>query len=387
MDYFKFRFMASISISALAACSFGWATQVQAQPTIASPTQANKSANLSAGGLDFANAKPLSLPQVSKAPSSQQQFAPTNVQKLFSSPGAVPGSNSGNGKLNQIQLAPVKDLSKAAAPQFNAVPLEFGTTSHPFTIERADALGDNTQYYYPYRAAGKLFFNIGTDTYVCSASLIKPGVLVTAAHCVANFGKRQFYSHWAYVPAYNNGLAPYGVWYGQQAWVMSSYYSGTDSCATSGIVCQDDVAVMTVYAGSALPGTVTGWLGYGWNGWGLNSSGQTLITQLGYPVGLDNGYLMERGDSQSYVSTSQSNNTIIGSNMNGGSSGGPWIVNFGIRPTGANNGTYPNPDTVIGVTSWGYISTLPKEQGAAPFTSGNITVLLNSACTAAPSTC
>lgn len=163
--------------------------------------------------------------------------------------------------------------------------------------------------------------------------------------------------------------------------------AGLTSCATSGIVCQDDVAVMTVYAGSALPGTVTGWLGYGWNGWGLNSSGQTLITQLGYPVGLDNGYLMERGDLQSYVSTSQSNNTIIGSNMNGGSSGGPWIVNFGIRPTGANNGTYPNPDTVIGVTSWGYISTLPKEQGAAPFTSGNITVLLNSACTAAPSTC
>ena len=35
-----------------------------------------------------------------------------------------------------------------------------------------------------------LFFKIGSSTYVCSASLIKRGVVVTAAHCVANFGRR-----------------------------------------------------------------------------------------------------------------------------------------------------------------------------------------------------
>ena len=29
---------------------------------------------------------------------------------------------------------------------------------------------------------------------MCSASLIKPGIVVTAAHCVANYGQHQFYS-------------------------------------------------------------------------------------------------------------------------------------------------------------------------------------------------
>jgi hypothetical protein len=39
------------------------------------------------------------------------------------------------------------------------------------------------------------------------------------------------------------------------------------------------------------------------------------------------------------------------------------------------------------VTSWGYTSTSPKQQGASPFTSTNIVPLVNSACTAYPSRC
>jgi hypothetical protein len=98
---------------------------------------------------------------------------------------------------------------------------------------------------------------------------------------------------------------------------------------------------------------------------------------------------MERNDSSGYVNAGLSNNTIIGSNMNGGSSGGPWIVNFGIKPTltGEIDGAAPNPNIVVGVTSWGYISLALKEQGASPFTSNNIVSLVNSACTSIPAAC
>jgi hypothetical protein len=65
--------------------------------------------------------------------------------------------------------------------------------------------------------------------------LIKPGIVVTAAHCVANFGQRQFYSNWQYVPAYRGGFAPYGVFTAKNAYVLSSYYIGTDPCAVSGV--------------------------------------------------------------------------------------------------------------------------------------------------------
>ncbi len=381
----NYHLAAKVSYIALFLSGIGLSTQVQAETTIKSPSQSSEAA----GGLDFAHAKAMPLPQISRAPSAGL-ISPAEAQKLFSSPGAVPGSNSGDGKQNPVQLAPKVDLGATPNSQLEVSPQEFGTSNHPFTTARANAAGDYTARFFPYDAAGKLFFKIGTSTYVCSASLIKPGLVVTAAHCVANFGQRQFYSGWLYVPAYNNGTAPYGSWTAREARVLTSYYNGTDSCAVKGVVCRDDVAVIALNKqGTSLPGNRTGWLGYGWNGWGYNGSGQALITQLGYPVALDSGALMERNDSQGFVSTSLSSNTVIGSLETGGSSGGPWAVNLGIQPVlnGTSFGTYANHNIVVGVTSWGYISTAIKQQGAAPFTSTNIKVLVAAECAASPGVC
>jgi V8-like Glu-specific endopeptidase len=269
-------------------------------------------------------------------------------------------------------------------------PEDFGSNNHPFTTARADLFTETTNTTYPYRAAGKLFFNEPAGTFICSASLIKRGIVVTAAHCVANYGKKQFYSGWQFVPAYRNGSAPYGVWTVRQAIVLTAYYNGTDNCAVYGVVCPDDVAVLILNTqNSGYVGTTVGWFGY-WYGGGFTSNGLTQITQLGYPAGLNNAVYMERNDSYGYKSSSNSNNTIIGSNMNGGSSGGPWLVNFGLpyTLTGESNGSgYSFTNAVVGVTSWGYTSNSPKEQGAAPFTSGNIQTLLNAACGATPGAC
>jgi V8-like Glu-specific endopeptidase len=342
--------------------------------------------------IDYVNAKALPLPRVSDSLAAQAQEDLFNL--LASQISQVTGGESepgyeGTGARNLVRLG----VPHAAAEESEetVTPDEFGTNNHPFSTAQADLLSHATNIYYPYRASGKLFFKIGTSTFVCSASLIKRGVVVTAAHCVANFGKGQFYSGWQFVPGYRNGSAPFGVWTVRQARVLTSYLNGTDPCAVSGIVCQDDVAVLTLNtsAAGAYPGTATGWYGYGWNGYGFTGSGLTQITQIGYPVCLDNGVLMERNDSYGFKSASNANNTIIGSLMCGGSSGGPWLVNFGIRPvlTGTTNGTASNPNVVVGVTSWGYTSTAPKEQGASPFTSGNIVSLVNAACTAVPAAC
>jgi hypothetical protein len=191
------------------------------------------------------------------------------------------------------------------------------------------------------------------------------------------------------VPGYRNGSAPFGTWSAQQVWIKTAYYNGTDNCAVYGVVCPDDVAVIILNSQNAsYPGTTAGWFGY-WYGGGFTSNGLTQITQLGYPVGLDNAALMERNDSQGFISSSNSNNTVIGSNMNGGSSGGPWLANFGLPSalTGETNGSFSPSNVLVGVTSWGYTSTGPKEQGAAPFTSGNIQLLLNLACGVTPAAC
>lgn len=181
----------------------------------------------------------------------------------------------------------------------------------------------------------------------------------TAAHCVANYGESQFYTGWQFIPGYRNGVTPYGIQTAYQAWILSSYYNGTDNCYVYGVICPDDVAAIIL---NEMPGTTiyvgkkTGFYGYGYDDYGFTSD-LTHITQLGYPAGLDNAAFMERTDSYGLSNTTYSNNTVIGSNMDGGSSGGPWLINFGkaLVLTGETNGSAPALNTVVGVTGWGHV--------------------------------
>lgn len=340
--------------------------------TTASPAQSGLAA------VDFVNAKPMPLPMSAVAP---------NLAEHAKSPavafGAAGFSAGGQGTGMQHPVF----LGESAFTEHGVASDQYGTGGIPFTTARVKGYGNNAQNYYPFRAAGKLFFNVPGGSAWCTAGLIKPGVIVTAAHCVADFGKSQFYSGWVFEPAFVNNIAPYGSYTGRTAIILTSYFNGTDSCAVSGIVCQDDVAVILLrQSAGTYPGTLTGWFGYGWNGYSFNSSSETLVAQLGYPAALDSGQVMERTDSQGGTVPSLSNNTVIGSLQTGGSSGGPWVANLGSPPalSGISNGTGAASNTVVGVTSWGYINTAVKEQGAAPFTTGNITVLVNAACTGAP---
>lgn len=90
--------------------------------------------------------------------------------------------------------------------------------------------------------------------------------------------------------------------------------------------------------------------------------------------------------------------------MTGGSSGGPWLVNFGTVPSidsGANLGNYSLPNVVVGVTSYGYSDVGLNVQGASFFGqnhefpapdyggygAGNIGALLQTMCNGQPDAC
>jgi hypothetical protein len=168
-------------------------------------------------------------------------------------------------------------------------------------------------------------------------------------------------SGWQFAPGYRNGVAPYGVWSVAQARVLDSEFSGTDKCAQAGGVCEDDIAILvlnskkTLTENLTMPATMP--VGMELVGIELVFTGQgvTHITQIGYPACLDNGELMERNDAQGVISSDFSNNTIIGSLMCGGSSGGNWMINFSVRPTltGTAADASAQPNTIVGVTSWG----------------------------------
>jgi V8-like Glu-specific endopeptidase len=347
------------------------------------------------GSPDFIHARPMPLPEATMSEDAVHGLI-SSVQTEhvnLGGSGLVPGSEGSGSRTEfapQFLGKPEVPESDVLQPDITLRPEDEGTSNLPFTTVRADLYGLDTNTNYPYRAAGKLFFDITSKGYSwCSGSMIKPGVVVTAGHCAAEFGKKAFHSGWEWVPGYSDGSAPYGVWTVAEAYVLTSYYNGTDSCAQSGVICEDDVAVLVLNTQkSEYVGNTVGWFGY-WYGGGFTSGGLAQITQLGYPGGLNSALYMERTDSQGYTSSADSNNHIIGSNENGGSSGGPWVENFGLPAalTGETNGSFPNSNVIVGVTSWGSTSLAPKNDGAAPFTSGNIQTLLNVACSVFPGAC
>jgi len=368
--------------------------QVSISGPVATYTQPRQTSQ-AVPAMDYANARPMPLPLVHKAPPGGPSLSTTVIPELlFGAPGFSEGNRGSavGGQTHELAEQLVK--AKQPGPQSDSDevgPEEYGTALQPYSTAEVNALGDKTASFYPYRATGKLFFNIGTAPFICSASLIKPGIIVTAAHCVANYGQRTFYSGWQYVPSYDNGTAPYGVWTVSAVRILTAYYDGTDNCAVAGVVCPDDVAVLVATPKNAVyPGSITGWYGYAWN-YGSNPQGLKHVTQLGYPRALDQGVLMQRNDAQGFIDPASSNNTIIGSLMTGGSSGGPWIINFGLPPTlseGVSFGAGTGYDYVIHVTSWGYKDNPEiKQQGASPFTDRNIMNLVNVVCTATPAAC
>jgi len=120
-------------------------------------------------------------------------------------------------------------------------------------------------------------------------------------------------------------------------------------------------------------GQVTGWFGYRTNALLPNHT-----KKIGYPAGFDGGEVMHQVDSQS-ARIAEEDTVIYGSDMTGGSSGGPWIENFGVQSEGQTGGLFPNPNRIVGVTSYGYVSTDPKVQASSNLNQDFLTIF-NAAC-------
>jgi hypothetical protein len=69
-----------------------------------------------------------------------------------------------------------------------------------------------------------------------------------------------------------------------------------------------------------------------------------------------------------------------GSDMRNGSSGGPWIQNFGVQANGQSGSQNDSPNKVIGVTSYGRTAPEPKVLGSS-ILDKRFVDLIHAACT------
>lgn len=265
---------------------------------------------------------------------------------------------------------------------------------------------------YPYSAIGKLTFTTPAGSAHCSASLIRRSVIVTAAHCVQNFGTPTVFTNFKFQPGHYGPAgataaqkAPFATWSTRIVTRSNTWVNGTD--IGSGAARDNDVAVFIIAkkAGKFI-GDRTGYLSYGWNNYSFATSPKTgnlavaATSTLGYPALMDAGKIMQRADGPTYTTTvSGAGQLWQGNNFTGGASGGPWIVNFvSVDPVLSGGAVIGNASTiaVIGVTSWGSSDpNAPKDNYSSQFRqntrfpnadyggygAGNIGSLLNSACT------
>lgn len=184
----------------------------------------------------------------------------------------------------------------------------FGEGNHPFTTARASADGGMTPVdKYPWHATGKLLMRFDGSNFVCTASVIELNLLVTAAHCIHNFGQgaNGFADAVTFEPARHETERPFGTWTGRTWYAPSVYVDGTDICSVEapGVVCENDIAIIVLEpnaSGEKIADVVGRYKVAEFDAFGYAFFlGQRAahLTQLGYPSANFDGDKMIRSDS------------------------------------------------------------------------------------------
>ncbi len=171
------------------------------------------------------------------------------------------------------------------------------------------------------QTTGKVFFTLGGTNYVCSGSstaAANSSLVQTAGHCL-NEGPGAFATNFTFVPGYDDGAAPYGQF------VAAELHTSTQWANQGDLNYDVGYAVVNTSGGSTLTGAV------GAQGVGFNLARNATMYAFGYPAaapydGSDIAWCHGPVVADTWGGSSDQGMVC---NMTGGSSGGPWFINYG----------------------------------------------------------
>ncbi|MFJ3724670.1 trypsin-like serine peptidase [Streptomyces sp. NPDC090045] len=185
------------------------------------------------------------------------------------------------------------------------------------------------------KTSGRVFFTMGGRTASCSGDSVTSAngsTVMTAGHCVKYQGA--WHTNWVFVPAYNNGSAPYGQWSATKTFATDQWAASEDMNMDVGL------AVVAPLNGQTLSQAV-GAQGILFNG-GYNKK----MYSFGFPAAAPyDGTKLVYCSGNSGKDFLLTKDHSLGCNMTGGSSGGPWFQDFN-EATGLG--------TQVSVNSFGY---------------------------------
>jgi len=255
----------------------------------------------------------------------------TRGRMLSARSGAITTSASAAHATPVRASGPAGRVAGAAADEALAGPSpRISTPDRPAVRPDAGSVGSpwtGSLYSAPATTTGKVFFTTHNDkNWVCSGSAVNSGgkdSVITAGHCVygslgGEVPGEGWHTNWVFVPDYDNGYAPYGMWTAKQLWTLSNYIANQDEA--------DDIggAVINTNSYGQHIVNVVGGQGFAWN-W----SSSEYVYDFGYPAAAPfNGATLQYCNGSEFNWTSVSSTTGLACNFTGGSSGGPWLMSF-----------------------------------------------------------
>ena len=206
---------------------------------------------------------------------------------------------------------------------------------------------------------GKVFFTLGGSDYVCSGNAISAAnesTVATAGHCV-NEGPGAFASRLVFVPAYENGTAPFGQWNATELYAPTQWTSGGDITYDTGF------AIVSSPTGASLSDTV------GASGVAFNEGRGLTYSAFGYPAAapFTGNTLQSCSGTATDDPYAQSESQGIPCDMTGGSSGGPWFIGSGSTgyQNSVNSFGYNNVANTMFGPYWGSVIESAYDAAAA----------------------
>lgn len=247
-------------------------------------------------------------------------------------PGQTPEELTGGPEVDRL-LGEARALG-AIDPLLGSAPFTFSRYRlFPETPRDADIMYRT----FPYRLTGKLFFVIpGEGTFVCSGSSVNSAnrsVVWTAGHCVVSPTESGplFHTNLLFVPGYRGqpscALTPFGCWTAKTSFGLVGW-------ALFGLFEYDHGAMVANLGGNGAPRKVGDRIGF--LGFTANIAQDQHWHVHGYPQAAPfDGVHHEICTAQLAVTDQPTGipfvdpeTSGIGCDQTGGTSGGPWVINF-----------------------------------------------------------
>ena len=248
------------------------------------------------------------------------------LAKPDGAPGIIPGSPPEVGQRTTTNSEETLAFSQATVTGYNYPP--------PF----ARYQNFDSYQVYPYSTVGVLFFKQAGVPFRCSAASIGNNGIWTAGHCIHKgdgeldadgnvIDQGTWSTEVVFAPAYQNGATPYGVWSVFELWITPEWFTSQDLRYDMGGVVLNDY-------GDTIS-QVVGNLGFAYN---MDDSLHWM--NIAYPSAPPFFGSTQQICAGSFAYTDTSMPApfpvAMGCDMTGGSSGGPWILNFGGSATSQN---------------------------------------------------